>query len=158
MAIMVLALITNLIPDPPRPEEEKLAIGQTPSQYPLTIDHMAKASKGIHHHFTRTIPHMDTTKTRPHPAIKLRRSKAHREESSYTTMMASGEGVVTLAEEMSRHDVKPVEMADPSIGNHLAMTTACTAAAIKISIALHTAAMTKDKASATMTMILLHEE
>jgi hypothetical protein len=45
MAIMALALIMNLIPDPQRPEEEKLAIGQTPSQYPLTTDHMAKASK-----------------------------------------------------------------------------------------------------------------
>jgi hypothetical protein len=31
MEIMVLALITNLIPDPQRPEEEKLAIGQMPS-------------------------------------------------------------------------------------------------------------------------------
>jgi hypothetical protein len=64
MAIMVLALTTNLIPDPLRLEEEKLTTGQTPSQYPLTIDHMAKASKGIHHHLTRTIPHTDTTKKR----------------------------------------------------------------------------------------------
>jgi hypothetical protein len=70
MAIVVLALIMNLIPDPPRPKEEKLAIGQTPSQYPPTIDHMVKASKGIHHHLTRTIPRMDTTKTRPCPAIR----------------------------------------------------------------------------------------
>jgi hypothetical protein len=68
-------------------------------------------------------------------------------------MMASGEGVVTLAGETSRHDVKPVGMADPSIGNHLAMMTACTAAAIRISIALHATAMTKGKAPAAMTMI-----
>jgi hypothetical protein len=32
MATMVLALITNIIPDPQRPKEEKLATGQTPSQ------------------------------------------------------------------------------------------------------------------------------
>jgi hypothetical protein len=53
---------------------------------------------------------------------------------------------------MSRHDVKPVKMAGPSIGNHLAMMMACTAAATRISIALHTAAMTKGKAPAAMTM------
>jgi hypothetical protein len=73
-------------------------------------------------------------------------------------MMASREGVVTLAGETSRRDVKPVGMADPSIGNHLAMTTARTAVAIRISIALHAAAMTKGKAPAAMTMIQLHEE
>jgi hypothetical protein len=67
-------------------------------------------------------------------------------------MMASGEGVVTLAGETSRHDVKPVEMAGPSIGNHLAMTTARTTAAIRINIALHAATMTKGKAPAAMTM------
>jgi hypothetical protein len=48
MAIMVLALITNLIPDPQRPEEEKLATGQMTSQYPLMIGRMAKAIKEIH--------------------------------------------------------------------------------------------------------------
>jgi uncharacterized protein YqfA (UPF0365 family) len=73
-------------------------------------------------------------------------------------MMASGEGVVTLAGETSNHDVKPVEMAGPSIGNHLAMTTMHTAAAIRISIVLHTAAMTKGKAPAAMTMTQLREE
>jgi surfactin synthase thioesterase subunit len=72
--------------------------------------------------------------------------------------MASGEGVVTLAAEMSRHDEKPVEMAGPSIGSNLAMTTACTAAATRISIALHAVAMTKGKAPAAMTMIQLHKE
>jgi hypothetical protein len=72
--------------------------------------------------------------------------------------MASGEGVVTLARETSRHDEKPVEMAGPSIGNHLAMMTARTAAVTRISIALHAAAMTKGKAPAVMTMIQLHEE
>jgi hypothetical protein len=72
--------------------------------------------------------------------------------------MASEEGVVTLAGETSRHDMKTVEMAGPSIGNHLAMTTARTAAATRISIALHAAAMTKGKAPTTMTMIQLHEE
>jgi surfactin synthase thioesterase subunit len=72
--------------------------------------------------------------------------------------MASGEGVVTLAEETSRHDEKPVEMAGPCIGNNLAMTTARTTEATRMSIALHAAAMTKGKAPAAMTMIQLHEE
>jgi hypothetical protein len=134
-------------------------------QYPLTTYHMAKASKGIHHHLTRTIPRTDTTKTRPFPAIRptcrhqsIRRSKSHREELSYATMMASREEVVTLAGETSHHDVKPVEMSDPSIGNHLAMTTVRTAVVLRISIALHAAVMTKGKAPAAMMMTQLHEE
>jgi hypothetical protein len=72
--------------------------------------------------------------------------------------MASKEGVVMLAGETSRHDVKPVEMADPNIGNHLAMMTARTAAATRISITLHAATMTKGKAPAAMTMTQLHKE
>jgi hypothetical protein len=71
---------------------------------------------------------------------------------------ASGERFVTLAEETSHHDVKPVGMADPNIGNHLAMTMTCTVAAIRISIALHAATMTKGKAPAAMTMTQLREE
>jgi hypothetical protein len=63
-----------------------------------------------------------------------------------------------LAAETSHHDEKPVEMVDPSKGNNLAMTTACTAAATRISIALHAVVMAKGKAPATMTMIQLHEE
>jgi hypothetical protein len=162
---MVPALITNLIPDPQRPEEEKLVTGQMPSQYSLMIGRMSKAIKEIHRLPTRTIMLMDTTKTRPHPAISpicrhqsIRRSKSHREELSYVTTMASGEGVVTLVGGTSRHDEKPVEMAGPSIGNHLAMMTACTTAATRISIALPTTAMTKVKAPTTMTMTQLHEE
>jgi hypothetical protein len=73
-------------------------------------------------------------------------------------MMASEEGVVMLARETSRHDVKPAGIAGPSIGNHLAMTTACTAAATRISIALHATAMTKGRAPAAMMMTQLHEE
>jgi hypothetical protein len=73
-------------------------------------------------------------------------------------MMASGEGVVTLAGETSRHDVKPVEMAGPSIRNHLTMTMAHTIVVTWISIALHAAAMTKGRAPAAMTMTQLHEE
>jgi hypothetical protein len=162
---MVPALIMNLIPDPQRPKEEKPVTGQMPSQYPLMIGHMAKAIKEIHRRLTRTILLMDTTKTRPRPAISLicchqsiRRSKSHREEFSYATMMASGEGVVTLAKETSRHDEKSVEMAGPSIGNNLAMTTARTTVATRIIIALHAAAMTNGKAPAAMMMIQLHEE
>jgi hypothetical protein len=162
---MVPALITNLIPDPQRPKEEKLVTGQMQSQYTPMISHMAKAIKEIHRHPTRTIRLMDTTKTRPCPAISpischqsIRRSKSHREESSYATTMASGEAVVTPAGETSRHDEKPVELAGPSIGRNLAMTTARIAAEPRISITLHAAAMTKGKAPAAMTMIQLHEE
>jgi hypothetical protein len=84
--------------------------------------------------------------------------KSHREELSYTIMMASEEGVVTLAGETSHHDVKPVRMVDPGIGNHLAMTTACIATATRISIALHATAMTNGRAPAAMTMTQFHEE
>jgi hypothetical protein len=73
-------------------------------------------------------------------------------------MMASEEGVMTLARETSRHDVKLVGMAGLGIGNHVTMTTACTATATRISIALHTTAMTKGRAPAAMTMTQLHEE
>jgi hypothetical protein len=162
---MVLALITNLIPGPQRPKEEKLATGQMPSQYLSMIGHMAKANMEIHHRLTRTILLMYTTKTRPLPAISpiclhqsIRHSRSLRKELSYATRMASGDGVVTLSTEMSRHDEKSVEMVDPSKGNNLAMTMACTTAATRISIALHATAMTKGKAPAAMTMIQLHEE
>jgi hypothetical protein len=84
--------------------------------------------------------------------------KSHREELSYAIMMASEEGVVTLPGETTGHDVKPVKMVGPSIGNHIAMMTARTTAATRISIALHAAAMTKGKAPATMTITQLHEE
>jgi signal transduction histidine kinase len=84
--------------------------------------------------------------------------KSHREELSYTIMMASEEGVVTLAGETTRHDVKPAEMANLGIWNHLAMMTARIATATKISITLHADTMTKGKAPAAMTMIQLQEE
>jgi hypothetical protein len=86
------------------------------------------------------------------PPPKYKTFESHRKELSYATMMASEEGVVTLAGEMSRHDVKPVGMAGPSIGNHLIMMTARTAAATRISIALHAAVMTKVRAPAATTM------
>jgi hypothetical protein len=73
-------------------------------------------------------------------------------------MMASEEGVVTLAGETTRHDMKPTGMADPGIGNHLAMTTERIAMATRISITLHAAAMTKGRAPTAMTMTQLHEE
>jgi hypothetical protein len=73
-------------------------------------------------------------------------------------MMASEEGVVTLAGETTRHNVKPARMADPGIGYHLAMTMARITMATKISIAPHATAMTKGRAPATMTMTQLHEE
>jgi hypothetical protein len=67
-------------------------------------------------------------------------------------MMANEEGVVTLAGETSRHDMKPVGMVDPGIRNQLAMTTVRISMATRISIALHAAAMTKGRAPAAMTM------
>jgi hypothetical protein len=76
---------------------------QTPSQYPLMIGHMAKANKEIPHHLTRITLLMDTTKTRPLPAIRpifrhqnIRHSRSHREELSYATTTASGDRAVTL--------------------------------------------------------------
>jgi hypothetical protein len=155
---MVHALITNLAPDPQKSEEERLATGQMPSQYPPITSHMARAIKETHRHLTRTTMLMDT-KTRPNLAISptcrlqsTRRSKSHMEELSYAIMMASEEGVVTLVGETTRHDVKPTGMADPGIGNHLAMMTARIATATRISIALHAAAMTKGRAPAAMMM------
>jgi hypothetical protein len=73
-------------------------------------------------------------------------------------MMASEEGVMMLVGGTTRHDMKPAGMADPSIGNHLAMTTVHIATATRISIALHAAAITKGRAPAAMTTIQLHEE
>jgi hypothetical protein len=67
--------------------------------------------------------------------------------------MASGEGVTTLAGEMSHHDKKPVEMAGPNIGSKLARMIACTAVETRIRITLHATAMTKCKAPAAMAMI-----
>jgi hypothetical protein len=67
--------------------------------------------------------------------------------------MASRDGVVTLTTETSHRDKKLVEMVDLGKGNNLAMTTARTAAATRISIALHVATMKKGKAPATMMMI-----
>jgi hypothetical protein len=106
MAIMVPALIMNLTPDPQKSEEEKLVTGQTPSQYPPMISHMARAIKEIHRHPARTTLLTDTTKTRPNLAISptgshqsTRCSKSHKEELSYAIMMASEGGVVTLAGE-----------------------------------------------------------
>jgi hypothetical protein len=84
--------------------------------------------------------------------------KSHREELSYAIMMASEEGVVTLAGETSHHDMKPVGMVDPGIGNHLAMMTARIATATRIGIALHVAAMTNSRAPAAMMMTQFHEE
>jgi hypothetical protein len=73
-------------------------------------------------------------------------------------MMANENEAVTLDAETIRHDRKLVETADPSKGNDLAMTTARTAAATRISTALPAATMTKGKAPAAMTTTHLHEE
>jgi hypothetical protein len=162
---MVRALITNLIPDPQKSKEEKLAIGQMPSQYPPMTSHTARDRREIHHHLARTTLPMDTSKTMLLPAIRptcrhqsIKCSKSQREESSYATTMASGDEAVTLDAETICHDGKQVGTADPSKGNDLAMMIAHTAAATRISIALPAAMMTKGKAPTAMTMIHLHEE
>jgi hypothetical protein len=162
---MVRALITNLIPDPQKSEEEKLATGKMPSQYPPMTSHTARARREIHHHLTRITLTMDTSKTMLLPALRptchhqsIRRSKSQSEESSYATTMANEDEAMTLDTETIRHDGKLVETADPGKGNDLAMTKACTAAVTRISIALPATAMTKGKAPAAMTMIHLHEE
>jgi hypothetical protein len=161
---MVRALTTNLIPDPQKSEEEKLATGRMPSQYPPMTNQMAKARREIHRHPTRITLLMDT-KTMLLLAIRptchhqsIRRLKSQREESSYATMMASEDEAVTLDAETIRHDGKQAEMADPREGTDLAMTMTCTMAATKTSIAPLATTMTKGKAPAAMTMIHLHEE
>jgi hypothetical protein len=73
-------------------------------------------------------------------------------------MMASEDEAMTLDAETIHHDGKPVEMADPSEGNDLAMMTAHTMAATMTSIAPLATTMTKGKAPAAMTTIHLHEE
>jgi hypothetical protein len=74
------------------------------------------------------------------------------------TMMASEDEAVTLDAEMICHDGKPAETTDPREGTDLAMTTARTVAAIRISITPLATTMTKGKAPAAMTTIYLHEE
>jgi hypothetical protein len=68
-------------------------------------------------------------------------------------MMASEAEAMTLDAETIDHDGKPAETEDPSEGNDLAMMTACTAVATKISIAPLATTMTKGKAPAAMTTI-----
>jgi hypothetical protein len=162
---MVRALTTNLIPDPQKSEEEKLATGRTPSQYPPMTNQMAKAHREIHRHPTRITLLTDTNKTmlllarRPTCRYQsIRRSKSQKEGSSYATMMASEDEAVTRDAETIRHDGKPAETADPREGTDLAMTTTRTVAATRTSIAPLATMMTKGKAPVAMTTIHLHEE
>jgi hypothetical protein len=161
---MVRALTTNLILDPQKSEEEKLATGRTPSQYPPMTNHMAKARKETHHHPTKITLLMDTKTMLPlaiRPTCRhqsIRRLKSQREESSYATMMASEGKAVTLDAETIRHDRKPAETADPREGIDLAMTMVRIMVATKTSIAPLVVTMTKGRAPAAMTTIHLHEE
>jgi hypothetical protein len=162
---MVDVLTTNLIPDPWRSEEEKLAIGDTPSQYPPMTNHMAKAHREIHHHPARITQLTDTNKPLLLLAIRptcrhqsIRRSKSQREELSYATMMANEDEAVMLDAETIRHDGKTAGMADPREGTDLAMTTARIVMVTRTSIAPLAVTMTKGKAPTAMTTIHLHEE
>jgi hypothetical protein len=162
---MVNVLTTNLIPDPQKSKEEKLAIGRMPSQYPPMTNHMAKAHREIHRHPTKITLLTDTNKTMLPLVIRptcrhqiIRRSRSQREELSYATMMTGAGKAVTPDAKMIRHDGKPAEMADPREGTDLAMTTTCTAAVTRTSIALLTVTMTNGKAPATVMTIHLHEE
>jgi hypothetical protein len=159
MAIMVPDLTMNLTPDLRRSEGEKLVTGPTPSQYPLTIGHMAKVHRENPRHLARITPRMeDTIKTKLLPAIRptchnqsIRHSKSLREESPYMATKARGDEVMTLAAETSCHGGKLAMMADPGKGNRLDMTTVCNTSGTKIKIVLHTTAMTKGKAPTAMT-------
>jgi hypothetical protein len=133
------------------------------------IGHMEKAIREIPHHLTTiTLLMADTIKTKLLPAIRptchhqsIRHSRSLREELSYVETKARGDKAVTLAAEMSRHNGKRVEMADPSKGNKLNMMTGRTAAATRINIALLAATMTKGRALAAMMRtrkIQLHDE
>jgi hypothetical protein len=161
MAIMVLILTMNLIPDPQRSEEEKLVTRPTLSQYPPMTGHMAKAIRETPHHLTRiTLLMADTIKTKLLLAIRpichhqsIRHSKSLREELSYMVTTANGDEAMTLAAKMSCHNGKLVKMADPSRENQLDMTMALTTAATRINIILPAAAMTKGKSPAA-TMII----
>jgi hypothetical protein len=162
---MVDVLTTNLIPDPQKSEEEKLAIGDTPSQYPPMTNQMAKAHREIHRHPARITRLTDTNKPLLLLAIRptcrhqsIRRSKSPREESSYATMMANEDEAMTLDAEMIRHDGKTAGMADPREGTGLTMTMMRIAVAIKTSIAPLAVTMAKGKAPAVMTTIHPHEQ
>jgi hypothetical protein len=165
MAIMVRALIMNLIPDPQKSEEEKLAIGRTPSQYLPMTNRMAKARREIHRHPARITLLTDTAMTMLPLAIRptcrhqsIRRAKSQREELSYATMMASEGEAVTLDAKTIRHDGKPTGMVDPREGTGLVMTMIRIAAAIKTSIAPLAITMTKGKAPAAMMTSHLHKK
>jgi hypothetical protein len=169
MAIMVLALTTNLIPDLQRSKGEKLVIGPMLSQYPPMIGHTAKARRENPHHLARiTLRMADTIRTKLLPAISLichhqsiRHSRSLREELSYVETKAREDEAMTLAVEMSRHDGKLAVMADPGKGNKLDMITTRNAAATKTKIFHHAAVMTNGKAPAAMTRtrkIQLHVE
>jgi hypothetical protein len=133
------------------------------------MSHMEKSIREIPHHLTRiTLLMVDTINTKLLLAIRpichhqsIRHLRSPGEELSYVATKANGDEVTMLATETSRHDGKLVEMADPSKGNKLDMTTARTAVATRISIALPAAAIAKGKAPAAMTItrkIQLHVE
>jgi hypothetical protein len=165
LATMANVLITNLIPDPQKSEEEKLAIGDTPSQYPPMTNHMAKVRRETHRHPARITLLTDTNRIMLPLAIRptcrhqsIRHSKSQKEELSYATTMANEGEAVMLDAETIRHDGKAAEMADPREGTGLAMTTARTVMAIKTSIAPLAITMTKGKAPAAMTTTHLHKD
>jgi hypothetical protein len=162
---MANVLTMNLIPDPQKSKEEKLATRDTPSQYPLMTNHMAKARRKTHRHPARITLLTNTSKTMLPLAIRptcrhqsIRRSKSQKGELSYATMMASEGEAVTLDVKTIRHDRKPAGMADPREGTGLAMTMMRIAAAIMTSIAPLAVMMTKGKAPAATTTINLHKE
>jgi hypothetical protein len=71
MAIMVLDLTINLIPDLQRSKGEKLITGPMISQYPPMIGHTAKAHRENPHHLARiTLRMADTIRTKLLPDIR----------------------------------------------------------------------------------------
>jgi hypothetical protein len=70
MAMVVLDLIMNLVPDPWRSRGEKLITGPTLFQYPLMTSHTAKGHREIYHLLTRTtLCTTNTIRTKLLPAI-----------------------------------------------------------------------------------------
>jgi hypothetical protein len=70
MAMVVLDLIMNLIPDQQRSEGENLVIGPMLFRYPPIISHTSKGRREIPHHLTRITMRMaDTIWRKLLPAI-----------------------------------------------------------------------------------------
>jgi hypothetical protein len=125
---------------------------------------MAKDHRGTHHLLTRTTPRLEgTIQKKVLPAIRpichhqsIRHSKSLREELSYKMAKEGEDEAMTLAVEMSRHDMKLSEMANLGKGNKKVMTMTRVAAAKNVRITHPAATITKGKAPTAMTRTQVH--